>query len=106
MLALTVSMVILGEKQAEWPLLSNPNIKLGVQARRATIKVLSKQIENIESTVLKHLKPAPEYNILLTVPGIGPVIAWTIVLEAGDLSRFANVGHRFLLSLRREQEDQ
>jgi len=27
------------------------------------------------------------------VPGIGPVIAWTIVLEAGDLSRFADVGH-------------
>ena len=85
--------VILGKKDVQWPELSDPNIKLGVRARRATIKVLNKQIETIEATVLKHLKPVPEYKTLLTVPGIGPVIAWTIVLETGDLSRFANVGH-------------
>jgi transposase len=85
--------VILGEKETGWPQVSDPNIKLGVQARRATIKELKKQIDTIEDRVLKHLKPSPVYKILLTVPGIGPVIAWTIVLEAGDLSRFANVGH-------------
>ena len=85
--------VILGENEAQWPQLSDANIKLGVLARRATIKVLNKQIEAIERTVLKHLKPIPEYQMLLTVPGIGPVIAWTIVLEAGDLNRFVNVGH-------------
>src|SRR5690348_1439525 len=42
-----------------------------------------RQIESIESTVLKYLKPSPEYKLLLSVPGIGPVIAWTILLEAG-----------------------
>jgi hypothetical protein len=31
--------------------------------------------------------------MLLTVSGIGPVIAWTIVLEGGNLNRFADVGH-------------
>ena len=55
--------------------------------------MLTKKIEAVEATVLKYLKPIPEYRMLLTVPGIGPVIAWTIVLEAGELSRFANVGH-------------
>jgi len=40
------------------------------------------QIESIEGAVLKYLKPIPEYKMLLIVPGIGPVIAWTIVLEA------------------------
>ena len=85
--------VILGEKEAPWPELSDKNVELGVRAHRATIKVLNRQIEAIESTVLKYLKPSPEYKMLLTVPGIGPVIAWTIVLEAGDLNRFANVGH-------------
>jgi transposase len=87
------SKVILGEKEAPWPELPDRNVKLGVQAHRATIKVLTKQIETIEATLLKQVKTIPEYKILLTVPGIGPVIAWTIVLEAGDLSRFANVGH-------------
>jgi transposase len=87
------SRVILGNKEAPWPELSDRNVQLGVQAHRATIKVLNRQIEILEATVLKHLKPIPEYKMLLTVPGIGPVIAWTIVLEAGHLSRFANVGH-------------
>jgi transposase len=85
--------VILGEKEAPWPELSDKNVELGVRAHRATIKVLNRQIESIESTVLKYLKPSPEYKMLRSVPGIGPVIAWTIVLEAGDLNRFANVGH-------------
>jgi transposase len=87
------SKVILGEKEAPWPELHDKNVKVGVQAHRATIKVLTKQIETIETAVLKYLQPIPEYRILQTVPGIGPVIAWTIVLEAGDLRRFANVGH-------------
>jgi transposase len=90
---LPAAVILERKKEAQWPQLSDPNIKLGVQARRATIKVLNKQIETIEGTVLKHLKPIPQYKTLLTVPGIGPVIAWTIVLEAGDLSRFVNVGH-------------
>jgi transposase len=87
------SRVILGVTQAPWPELPNANVELGVQAHRAAIEVLNKQIELIERTVLKSVKLRPEYQMLLTVPGIGPVIAWTIVLEAGDLSRFVNVGH-------------
>jgi transposase len=70
-----------------------PNLELGVHAHRASIKVLSSHIERIERKVLQSIKPRPEYQMLLTVPGIGPVIAWTIVLETGDLSRFASVGH-------------
>ncbi len=48
---------------------------------------------DFEPRVLKYLKPIAEYRILLTVPGIGPVIAWTIVLDTGDLTRLDNVGH-------------
>lgn len=87
------SKMILGHTQAPWPELSDAHVQLGIQAHRATIEVLNTQIERIERTVLKNLKPRAEYRMLLTVPGIGPVIAWTIVLEAGDLRRFADVGH-------------
>jgi transposase len=78
-------MVILGQKEAPWPKLSDANVKLGIQAHRATIKALNKQIDAIEATVLQHLKPIPEYKMLLTVPGIGPVIAWTIVIDGRGL---------------------
>lgn len=87
------SKVILGEKETPWPEIADPNVRLGIQAHRAAIRVLNRQIEAIETRVLKRLKPVPEYQMLLTVPGIGPVIAWTIVLESGDLSRFAGVGN-------------
>ena len=87
------SKVILGVSKKPWPELPDANVELGVRAHRATIKVLTRQLEVIERTVLKSLQPRPEYQMLRTVPGIGPVIAWTIVLEAGDLRRFVNVGH-------------
>lgn len=87
------SKAILGTNKMPWPELVNHNVKLGVGAHRATIKTLSTHIERIEATVMKALKPMPEYKSLLSVPGIGPVIAWTIVLESGELKRFENVGH-------------
>jgi len=87
------STVILGEKKATWPKLPNTSDELGVKAHRAAIGVLNTQIDRIERAVLKTLKPRTDYQMLLTVNGIGPVIAWTIVLESGDLQRFKNVGH-------------
>jgi transposase len=87
------SKVILGVSKKPWPKLADANVELGVRAHRATIKVLTTQLEGIERTVLKSLAPSPEYQMLLTVPGIGRVSAWTIVLEAGDVRRFVNVGH-------------
>jgi transposase len=85
--------VIVGEKKAPWPQLPNAHDELGVEAHRAAIEVLTKQIERIERTVLKALKPRTDYRMLRTVSGIGDVIAWTILLESGDLKRFKNVGH-------------
>jgi transposase len=87
------SKVILGEKKALWPHLPDSNDELGVEAHRAAIRVLTKQIERVECAVLKQLKPRADYQMLLTVSGIGEVIAWTILLESGDLKRFKNVGH-------------
>jgi transposase len=86
------SAVILGEKKTPWPHLPNATDELGVKAHRAAIEVLNTQIERIERAVLKALKPRADYQMLLTVNGIGPVIAWTILLESGDLKRFNNVG--------------
>lgn len=87
------SKVILGQREGDWPELADDNVTLGINAHRATIEVLNAQIDLIECRVLKMVKARPEYNMLLTVPGIGPIIAWTILLEAGELSRFKNVGH-------------
>jgi len=57
------------------------------------IRFLSKQIRGIESAVLCEAKLKPEYEKLLTVPGIGKILALTIMLETGDINRFKKVGN-------------
>ena len=47
-----------------------------------------------DSNVIKNkLKLSQAFNALLTVPGIGNILAMTIMLEVGDIGRFAKVGN-------------
>jgi transposase len=58
-----------------------------------TIRFLSSKIKEIEKVVLGAIQLKPEYEKLLTVPGIGKILALTIMLETGDIGRFAKVGN-------------
>ena len=42
--------------------------------------------------VRQRVRPRPELGNLCTVDGIGPILAWTILLEVGDIRRFRGVG--------------
>jgi len=57
------------------------------------IRFLTKEIRPIEKVVLDSIKLRPEYEKLLTVPGIGKILALTIMLETGDITRFRKVGN-------------
>ena len=59
----------------------------------SVIKFLDNKIEEIENEVLSHAKLKPEFNKLLTIPGIGKILGLTIMLEVGDIKRFATVGN-------------
>jgi len=54
---------------------------------------LTQQIKKIEKTITKRIKLNDAFQNLLTVPGIGNILAMTIMLEVGDISRFAKVGN-------------
>jgi len=58
-----------------------------------TIKQLSETIKLIEREVLGLVKLRPEFIGLKTIPGIGNILALTIMLEVGDIGRFAKVGN-------------
>lgn len=45
---------------------------------------------DLEKTAHELLKDQEDYKLLRTVPGIGPIIALTILAEAGDLRRFTH----------------
>ena len=47
------------------------------------------QLRNtLEETAVTFLKERDDYQRLITLPGVGPIIALTILAEAGDLHRF------------------
>ena len=52
------------------------------------------QVEILEQTVTQRVKLRPQFSFLKTVPGIGQILALTIMLETGDIRRFASVGLR------------
>ena len=53
------------------------------------------QLNQIEDHAVALLKDLPDYQLLTSVPEIGPINALTILAEAGDLRRFAH--HRQFL---------
>jgi transposase len=56
------------------------------------IGLLSKKIRRFEQKVLEHAQLGPAYAHLLTLPGVGIILALTIMLETGDIGRFKSVG--------------
>ena len=63
------------------------------QANLDSIAFLKQQIHRFEKIIREKVKLSETYNDLLTVPGIGHVLAMTIMLEVGDIGRFAKVGN-------------
>ena len=59
----------------------------------STIEFLDKTILNIEKQVLAQVRLKKKFSLLQIIPGIGKILALTILLEVGDISRFKKVGH-------------
>jgi len=68
-------------------------VALALKANVAVIGTLSAQIELLEKRLQKLVGKRAEYGLLTSVPGIGPVLATTILLETGPIERFAAAGN-------------
>jgi transposase len=66
---------------------------LAVTSSLVVLDCLRHQIKMLEKTVHKRLNHTPSYEQLLTVDGIGTILAQTIALETGAISRFPTVGN-------------
>lgn len=74
-------------------LFQEEHLMIAGKANIATMRFLMEKIEEIEKVVLKKAKLKSAYRNLLTVPGIGKILALTIMFETGDMKRFAAVGN-------------
>lgn len=57
------------------------------------IRYLTEKVKLLEAAALKRIKLKKSYKNLLMVPGIGKILGLTIMLESGQISRFAKVGN-------------
>jgi transposase len=73
-------------------LLPQAELALAVKSNLAVLQCLEEQIERIEEIVLAQLKLREGFQPLLTVSGIGQIRGMTIMLETGEMGRFATVG--------------
>jgi transposase len=71
----------------------DPNVAQAIKSSLEVRSCLQQQILVLEKAVLGQVALRQGYKKLLTVPGIGAVLAMTIMLETGDIGRFAGVGH-------------
>jgi transposase len=73
--------------------LPSEGVFLAAKSNLAVMKCLEKQIYCIEKEVLSHVKVNACYRNLLTIKGVGKILAFTIMLETGEISRFKKVGN-------------
>jgi len=75
----------------------SPSIKEGslsnISKLNAYIKIIEtfqEQLASLEKEVENRAKSLPQYQWLLSIPGVGPILAATVLGEIGDFSVFTN----------------
>jgi transposase len=60
---------------------------------KETIDYLTRKIRGIEKVIENRISLDAQYQNLVTIPGVGKILALTIMLETGPISRFRKVGN-------------
>ena len=75
------------------PLLGeSEDLAMASRISKETIDFLTHQIDQIERRIDKQVRLKGAYRFLQTLPGVGKILALTIMLETGPISRFETVG--------------
>jgi transposase len=73
-------------------LLPQADLARAVKSNLAVYRCLVEEIDGLEKVVKQRLKLRASFQHLLTVDGIGSILGLTIMLETGDIGRFARGG--------------
>ncbi len=71
----------------------SPTLVFTAKSNVWAIQFLNRSIYDIEKVVLSQIKLKKEFKLLQTIPGIGDILGLTIMLEVGDMNRFAKAGN-------------
>jgi transposase len=74
-------------------LLRNADLALAVQSNLLVTHCLSEQIDALEKSLRGRCRLRAPFRWLKTIPGVGDILALTIMLEVGEIGRFPTVGN-------------
>lgn len=74
------------------PPLAEPLSQLPAVAALRVYRALQTEIDALEAAAQAAVVLDPRFKILTTIKGVGPILALTIMLETGDITRFPQVG--------------
>ena len=69
-----------------------PSYQLQAQCHLGQIELLSEQIQTLEEALYPVLVPDPDVRRLIWLPGIGKIVAFTVLLEIDTIERFGSQG--------------
>jgi transposase len=74
-------------------LVGSAEVALAVETTVQVSHCLDEQIARLEQVIVQRIKLRKEFVVLQSIPGVGTILALTIMLEAGPIARFEDVGH-------------
>jgi len=69
------------------------HLTLAVSSSIGVMRYLEEKIKQLEGVVERQVELRKEFAVLLSLPGVGKILGLTIMLEVGDIRRFAEVGN-------------
>jgi transposase len=70
-----------------------PETRHSVEQELKLLDQLEEQIDLAEQRIRQVIAVTPDMKLLMSLPGVGPVLAITIALEVGDIGRFPDNQH-------------
>jgi len=89
----TSDIKVLAEDRVTPLLAYNEDLALTGKVSKEAIDSLTRQITTIEGAVEKKIDLRKPYDYLLSMPGVGRILALTMMLETGPIGRFEHVGN-------------
>jgi transposase len=91
--SLSANQIKLLDAEGVEELLADGDLALAVKANLSVMYSADEQTRILERTVRERVQLRAQFRFLKTVPGIGQILALTIMLETGEIDRFASVGN-------------
>jgi len=70
-----------------------PETRHSMKEQLKLLDQLQKQITEVEKRIWQIVKITPEMQLLMSLPGVGPILAILIAFEIGDVARFGDGAH-------------